>query len=359
MRHGLRFEAMNKQSFTLPELGWSAFFLSQLSLEELEETTPVRVTEVHKNAFVTVAEPGVAQFPMTSDLIEHGVAVGDWILIENATATPLRVLDRRSVLNRRGAGDFPSAQLIAANIDTLFVVSSCNADFNLARLERFRALALQARVESVLVLTKSDLCADPAKYAELARGNFKDWAIELIDATSDEATAQLLPWCGEGQTVALLGSSGVGKSTITNALTGAGLQTQDIREDDAKGRHTTTGRSMHKIRSGGWLLDTPGIRALRLMDVSDGLDAVFQDLVALADLCRFRDCGHDTEPGCAIQAAIGEGQLDPARLQRWLKLAHEDVRNSETVAQMRQRGRKLEQTYHAGKAKGRSKRDDH
>jgi ribosome biogenesis GTPase / thiamine phosphate phosphatase len=348
---------MNTLTFTLPELGWGAHFLSQLSVEDLENNNPFRVTAVHRNSLETMGENGPVRLPLTGGLADNGVAVGDWIICDSETRKPQRVLDRKSLLHRRGAGDDPSVQLIAANIDTLFVVTSCNSDFNPARLERYLALALQAGVAPVLVLTKSDICEAPETYRARAQDLMQNMMVELIDAKSPEAIDQLMPWCGRGQTVALLGSSGVGKSTIANALTGAGLLTQDIREQDSKGKHTTTHRSMHAIGGGGWLIDTPGMRALRLLDVQEGVDALFEDVADLVTQCKFNDCEHETEPGCAVQSAIAKGELDPSRLTRWRKLGREEERNSDSVAQSRKRGRKLEQSYAVGRKIGRSKRD--
>jgi ribosome biogenesis GTPase / thiamine phosphate phosphatase len=348
---------MSTQITTLTELGWGTYYLSQLTLEELETTMPLRVIELHRNAVETLGENGPNRLPLTGKIADQGIAVGDWILADAETLKPLRVLERKSVLQRRGAGDDPRSQLIASNIDTLFIVSSCNADFNTSRLERYLALALQAQVEPVLVLTKADQCDDPTPYKSRAEDLLRGVMVELIDATSPAAIDQLMPWCGNGQTVALLGSSGVGKSTITNALTGAGLQTQGIRDDDAKGKHTTTSRSMHRVISGGWLIDTPGMRALRLTDVRDGVDTLFEDVADLADTCRFNDCTHQNEPGCAVQAAISDGQLDPARLERWLKLSREDQRHTETIAQSHKRSRQQEQIYQTGRQRGRGKRN--
>jgi ribosome biogenesis GTPase / thiamine phosphate phosphatase len=160
-----------------------------------------------------------------------------------------------------------------------------------------------------------------------------------------------------GGTVALAGSSGVGKSTLTNALTGAALATRGIREDDARGRHTTTARSLHQTRAGGWLIDTPGMRALRLADVAEGIAAVFDDIARLAGACRFGDCGHAGEPGCAVQAAIAAGTFDPGRLARWRKLSREDARNSATIAESRRADRAFGKMARRAMADKRARRD--
>ncbi len=349
---------MNPNETSRPAMGWTPFFQSQLEIEEYENLLSLRVTEVHRNAVECIGENGPTRVPMTGDLIDHGVAVGDWLVVDRHSGQPLRVLDRKSLLSRRASGDNPSAQLIAANVDTLFIVSSCNADFNIARLERYLALARQAEIEPVVVLTKADLCDGAAQYRQEVETALQGVSCETVIATGPDVAAQLAPWCTEGLTVALLGSSGVGKSTLINALTGAGELTQDIREDDAKGRHTTTHRSMHQTFAGGWVIDTPGMRSLRLADVAQGVDLVFADVADLAHACKFRDCGHDTEPGCAIQAAIARGDLDVARLTRWQKLQREDARHTETLAQSHVRTRGLSKKYAGGKARLKAKKGE-
>jgi ribosome biogenesis GTPase len=246
----------------------------------------------------------------------------------------VRLLARRSCLSRRGAGTGAETRLIAANIDTLMVVTSCNADSDEARLERYLALA-EAGCAPVVVLTRADLAA-PAPFVARAERLARGLAVVAVDETRLDA-GRLRDWCRAGQTVAPAGSSGTGKTTLTNALTGAGERTAGIREDDAKGRHTTTARALRPMAGGGWIIDTPGMRALRLADAGDGIDAVFDDVTELAERCRFGDCAHEAEPGCAVRAAIEAGELDEGRLARWRKLRREDRRNSETLAEARAR----------------------
>ncbi len=315
----------------LTALGWQAFFSQQLSIEELEQTPPVRVTQIHRNGLHVTGDTIETVLAPDAD-----VTVGDWLLLETETNKYVRRLERKSLIKRRAPGHDRSVQLIAANVDTAFIVSSCNADFNLARLERYIALAFEAEVTPVIVLTKADQTDDAADYANRAQSISEAISVLTLDARGDAPATLLAPWCCPSQTVAFLGSSGVGKSTMVNALSEAALMdTQAIREDDARGRHTTTYRHLHILPSGCTVLDTPGMRELQLTDASSGVGEVFADLEDLATRCKFNDCAHDTEPGCAVRAAVAAGEIDEDRLVRWHKLVAEDKFNSASLAERR------------------------
>lgn len=322
---------------TLSDLGWSPHFGAQL--EDDADLTPFRITEIHRSQMHALGSDGAVI--LTSPKLAAGeLAVGDWVLADPEYRIQ-HLLERRSLLQRRGAGTDAHAQLLAANVDTLFIVTSCNDDFNIARIERFLALAHEAGCYPVLVLTKADLCDDPRSFELEAQALDPMLTILTLDARDTAEAANVAAWCKAPQTAAFVGSSGVGKTTLTNALTGGDAATGGIREDDAKGRHVTTSRSMHPMRQGGWIIDMPGMRALRLLETREGIDSVFEDLAALETQCKFSDCAHETEPGCAVRAAIEAGELDLDRLERWRKLRSGEAKNSETVAQSRAREKKF------------------
>lgn len=326
---------VRREPSVLERLGWGPVFAQQIDAGALTETPPVRVVAVHRSG-LHVAGEGI------DETIPPGpeATVGDWLLLDRARPRSSRVLERKSLIRRRAPGTDRQVQLIAANIDTAFVVTSCNQDCNMARLERYVALAFKAGIEPVIVLTKADLTDDPAPYIDAARAVSNRVQVVALDARGDEPVKALADWCRPGRTVAFLGSSGVGKSTLTNALLGAqAITTRAIREDDARGRHTTTRRELHVIPGGCLVLDTPGMRELQLTDAASGIADVFEDIAVLASGCRFTDCRHEAEPGCAVLAAIADGSLDRARIERWRKLQAEDAFNSASLAQRREKDR--------------------
>lgn len=339
----------------LTALGWRPSHAQQLESGEIGRLAPARVLSVHRSSLELATEDGAHTIPPFGQG-EEAAAVGDWVLL-GPDGTLDRLMERTGFIKRRAAGEDARIQPIAANIDTLFIVTSCNADFNIARLERYLALAAEAAAQPVILITKADQVDDAASFRNQATRLMPDLIAETMNAKDPADVDRLRVWCGPGQTVAFMGSSGVGKSTLVNALLGVQTaQTGAIREDDAKGRHTTTARAMHQLPDGGWLIDTPGMREVQLTDVAEGIGEVFSDLAELAQSCRFSDCAHDTEPGCAIQAAVASGAVDPDRVRRWHKLVAEDAHNTATLAQRRTRDRTRQKMYNNGKKRARHKR---
>ncbi len=319
----------------LTALGWQPYFAQQISVDDLAVTPPVRIVEVHRNALHVLGETTDTTLSPRPD-----VTIGDWLMLDHAHPHASQVLERKSLIKRRAPGTDRQEQLIAANVDTVFIVTSCNLEFNVARLERYIALAFEAQITPVIVLTKTDLVADPQSYIDAASAISGLIDVVALDARGSAPRRKLAEWCKPGRTVAFLGSSGVGKSTLTNALLeNQAIETQSIREDDAKGRHTTTRRELHPMPNGCMVLDTPGMRELQLTDAATGIDDLFSDIQDMSLRCRFNDCRHETEPGCAVLNAIDDGVLDAARLERWRKLKTEDAFNSASLVERRTKDR--------------------
>lgn len=324
--------------------GLVPFFAQQVAPDEIEGNRVVRVTEVQRSV-VSVSDGSVGRsIPVASSW--HGTAaedrptVGDWIVLDDQHSRIERILERKSVFRRIAAGETSEIQLIAANIDVLFVVTSCNEEFKESRLERYLALALEAGAIPVVVLTKTDLSGDPESYVERARSVRSDVHVERVNALDRSTFDGVMDWIEPGNTIALVGSSGVGKSTMLNTLAeGVVAATGETREDGKKGRHTTTYRALHRLPGGGLLIDVPGMRELKVAEADAALAAVFDDIEAVASNCRFSDCRHATEPGCAVRAAVDGGSISARRLRNYLKLLRENERNSASVAERRAQGR--------------------
>jgi ribosome biogenesis GTPase len=337
-------------SRTLPQLGWSPFFDRQLTDRERAHGRVGRVFAVLRHGVTVVFEGGSAEVAVGGRWFqgdpEARPTIGDWVVLDPRQDTLVRVLTRKSLLKRLAPGREHEVQLMAANVDTMFLVTACNEEFNPSRLERYLALALEAGVVPVVVLTKADLAGHPGVFVDAVRTLKRDLPVELVNATDPATLEGVRAWCRPGQTVALLGSSGVGKSTLVNSLSGHAVQlTRAAREADAKGRHTTTQRSLHVLPDGGLLVDNPGLRELSLAEVESGAAQLFDDVEALAAACRFRDCRHEAEPGCAVRAAVEAGELDPRRLASYRKLVREEGYQRETAAESRARSRALGRRY--------------
>ena len=298
---------------------------------------PARVSEQHRTGYVLSDAPDAgfrAESPpewqrrpvFTADGVplHERAAVGDWVLHDGRRI--LALLPRRSAIKRAAAGEHYQQQVIAANVDTAFVVCGLDADFNPRRIERYLLLVGGGGVQPVIVLTKADHAGTDTETALAALADLRAQGLPVLalDARDPQAVAALAPWLAPGMTAVLVGSSGAGKSTLTNSLLGEQrMKTAQVREHDSRGRHTTTHRALIALPSGACLVDTPGMRELKPTGEEELADGGFADLEALAAQCRFSDCSHRTEPGCAVLAAIEAGTLDAARVANYLKLRDE------------------------------------
>ena len=328
--------------FSLNQLGWQPFFQQQLSLEEYEQCTLARVIAHHRSDYVLRTEQDTVNVPIKSSL--PAMTIGDWLLLDSEQQF-VRLLDRKSLFKRKSAGSKLGEQLIVANVDKVFIVCSLNHDFNLNRIERYLALAHEAEVEPIVALTKKDLCDDADEKQTAVQTLDPMMLVESVNALDHSSCQSLMPLCKTGQSLSVLGSSGVGKSTLVNTLLGDHSQkTADIREDDSKGRHTTTARSMHFLPSGAVLIDTPGMRELQLTETEDGVRKTFADIDLLAEQCKFGNCQHTGEPDCAVQLAVDSGALDARRLTNYRKLLAEQERNSAALHEKRAKDKQFGKT---------------
>lgn len=295
--------------------------------------------ELHDGVRMFNAQPAARFLKRDLDPTERP-AVGDFVLVApGAPPTIERILPRRTELRRGAAGESHQRQLIATNIDAVLVLNGLDGDFNPARIERYLLLIQSSGAVPVLVLTKADQAADADAALTELRRRIPDIAMFAVNAKSADSVAPLLAWLGPGHTAVLVGSSGVGKSTLTNTLLGhERMATRAVREHDSRGRHTTTHRALLQLPSGGCLIDTPGMREIKLTGEEELDEGQFADVDELAQSCRFGDCGHASEPGCAVQAALADGRLDPARWRNYLKLRDELAAAADTLeARMRRK----------------------
>lgn len=309
-------------------LGWNSFFGENFR-EYAVEYEPGRISQVNKSGCKVYLQQGEVKARVSGRQRRDGhyPAVGDWVAVfrdASGTSTIHAILPRSSKISRKDAGRVSGEQIIAANVDIAFIMTSLNRDLNLRRLERYLAAVLQSGVEPVILLNKCDICDDiDAKIGEV-REIAAGVPVHALSATEGLGMQQIGEYLREGRTAVLLGSSGVGKSTLINALQGRErLKVREVREEDSRGRHTTTVRQMILLDRGGVIIDNPGMRELQLWDAGAGLENTFRDIEELAAQCRFSDCRHETEPGCMISKAIAEGQLSKSRFDGYLKLQRE------------------------------------
>ena len=354
---------------TLDSLGFNPFFSEQLETYKstISATTPdvplipARVVVEYQDRYRIITADGYGFAQLSGNLLREATAdrlrrpaVGDWVLVRTddgqaypaadssaadalAVGTIVHLCDRRTRFVRQAAGRRTSAQVVAANVDTVFVVTSFNRDFNPRRIERFLTTVWDSGARPVIVVNKLDLTEDPGPQLAELEAVAPGVPAAMVSAKQRIGEAELRAHIADGETVALVGSSGVGKSTLINWLVGRDVQeVAEIRSSDAKGRHTTTHRELIPMPGGGLLIDTPGMRELQLWTVGAGVDDTFGDVAGLAENCRFRDCGHQREPGCAIREAVAAGELDEDRVESYFKLqrelVHAERRQDESAA---------------------------
>lgn len=316
------------------DLGWNSFFEKAFEPYLNEGYQVGRVSLEHKHMYRVQTEVGEALAEVSGKMRhialrrEDYPAVGDWVVLsireEEQRATIHAVLPRKSKFSRKVAGQVTEEQIVATNVDTVFLFTALNLDFNVRRIERYLVLAWESGANPVIVLSKADLCEDPEALAAEVAAVAVGVPIHIISSAENRGLDELAAYISPGQTVALLGSSGVGKSTLVNRIYGKDiLETGDIRSGDDKGKHTTTHRELITLPGGGILIDTPGMRELQLWDASEGLSTSFQDIEELAEMCFFQDCKHENEPKCAVKEALDEGTLPIERFQSYVKLQKE------------------------------------
>ena len=323
-------------SVGLSQYGWDAHIAAQFEDVADESLQPGRVLSEHRGGYVVATDSGDVEAAVSgryrheAAAAEDFPAVGDWVGLEigdgDKSSVIRALLPRMTRFVRPARGDATGAQIVAANVDVVLLVAGLDQDFNLRRLERYVALAWSSGAEPVIVLNKADLCEDVAERVAAVSMIAPGVPVRVLSARDGTGLDSLTPLLEPGKTIALIGSSGVGKSTIVNALLGWDRQsTGAVREDDQRGRHTTTMRELVVTPSGALLIDSPGMRSVGMYEIEEGLADAFSDVDAFASQCRFSDCTHESEPGCAVKAAISAGSLSASRLASQQKLSRESA----------------------------------
>jgi ribosome biogenesis GTPase len=319
---------------SLSQWGWNSYFEAMWNETECDDAMPARVVAQHRKCWriagafgECLAEPS-GKLRLAAGTGEDWPTVGDWVSVEinrlRDFALVRMVLPRRNQFTRKAPGRRIEEQVIAANVETALVISALDGDVNPRRAERYIAQCWESGVRPVLILNKADACVDARARAAAMERVALDIQVYVVSARTGQGMEEIERLFIPGQTLVMLGSSGVGKSTLTNRLLGQSIQkVNDVRANDSRGRHTTTTRELFALPGGALLIDTPGLRELQLWNGEEGLAHAFADIHLLAARCRFKDCRHETEPGCAVQAAVHAGTLNLARLENQRKLIRE------------------------------------
>lgn len=331
---------MNLNYTQLKAYGWNEHW-QQLMERELalvpghgKTLVPARVAAQFSKQYRIVTDEGEKTAAVTGKYEYSALsrsdfpAVGDWVLVESlpgeARAVIHALLPRTSAMTRKEAGNVPDEQVIAANMDTVFIINALNQDFNIRKIERYLIAVWESGARPVVVLTKADLCDDPEDFISLVQSSAPGVPVHAVSSVLSQGKEEIAPYLVPGESVAITGSSGAGKSTLLNWLSGEDVQrVQGIREEDARGRHTTTHRELFLLPGGAIMVDTPGMRELQLWDSEEGWGEAFADIKDLAEQCRFHDCRHESEPGCAVRRALKDGTLDAGRYANYKKTEKE------------------------------------
>ncbi|WP_233532337.1 ribosome small subunit-dependent GTPase A [Paenibacillus alkalitolerans] len=353
---------------TLVKYGWNETWERQFEPFRDKGLEPGRVVLEHKRMYRVITQHGELLSELSGKLRyeaeerEQLPAVGDWVAVAarpaEGRATIHALLPRKSKFSRKSAGVETTEQIVAANVDTVFLVNAMNQDFNMRRLERYLVLAWESGANPVIVLSKADLCDDVDAMIAQAESIGMGVPVHAVSVEAQSGIDELLPYVSAGNTVALLGSSGVGKSSLVNTLLGVEAQkVSGIREADGRGRHTTTHRELLTVPGGGIVVDTPGMREIQMWEASEGLSESFEDIESLAGRCQFADCSHNREPNCAVRKAVEAGELEEGRLANYRKLLSELAylaRKEEAKVKLQEKKSNKKKSQHSTTIKHRS-----